>query len=166
MKLDVINNSRSRPWYAEGLEFSCTQSGNCCTGGPGYVWISREEIRRLAGHLGLTERQVIDRYCREINGQYSLNENRNDQGNYDCVFLKEVPAEPSSGSSEVAHSHRTCAIYPVRPLQCRTWPFWEGTLSDKEAWDRAAHRCPGMNQGRHYTAEEIDALRRAKDWPN
>jgi Fe-S-cluster containining protein len=165
MNLDVLNNDNSKLWYADGLKFSCTQSGNCCTGGPGYVWISEEEIGRLAEHLKLTGQQVIERYCRPEGSGYSLREYRNAQGNYDCVFLKEVPAEPAAGSEQVAHSHRTCTIYPVRPLQCRTWPFWEGTLSDKAAWDRAAHRCPGMNQGRHYTAEEIEALRNAKDWP-
>ena len=39
----------NQPWYADGLSFTCTQCGNCCTGGPGYVWISDMEIDRLAG---------------------------------------------------------------------------------------------------------------------
>ena len=49
MKLEVLKDEAAeQPWYAEGLKFTCTQCGNCCTGGPGFVWISREEIRRLA----------------------------------------------------------------------------------------------------------------------
>ena len=52
MKLDVIKDGGpGEPWYADGLNFTCTQCGNCCTGGPGFVWISREEIVRLAAHL-------------------------------------------------------------------------------------------------------------------
>jgi hypothetical protein len=43
MKLDVLET-----WYADGLQFTCSQCGNCCTGGPGYVWMSKEEIVRLA----------------------------------------------------------------------------------------------------------------------
>ena len=35
--------------------------------------------------------------------------------NGDCVFFH--------GES------RTCQVYPVRPRQCRTWPFWNSDLS-------------------------------------
>jgi len=41
MKLNVVR-SEDRPWYADGLSFTCTCSGNCCTGGPGFVWMSEE----------------------------------------------------------------------------------------------------------------------------
>ena len=45
MKLDVLNSdSEAQPWYAAGLQFGCTECGNCCAGAPGYVWISTEEI--------------------------------------------------------------------------------------------------------------------------
>ena len=39
---------------------------------------------------------------------------------YDCVFLKEDPER----------GRKTCSIYPVRPLQCRTWPFWPENLAE------------------------------------
>lgn len=162
-KTKLLVLKQESPWYAEGLSFSCTGCGNCCTGGPGYVWISREEIDRLAEHLKLTAREVIMRYCRRLGGRYSLNEHRNRQGNYDCVFLEERKVE--SDGSKVVHTQRICSIYPVRPLQCRTWPFWEGNLASRESWDRAASRCPGMNRGRTFTLEEMEALRDASDWP-
>ena len=83
MQLDVI------PWYADGLRFTCTQCGNCCTGAPGVVWISKREIQRLADHLKLTTAQVVEKYCRVVGSKYSLKENRNQRGEYDCIFLKE-----------------------------------------------------------------------------
>jgi uncharacterized protein len=169
MKLDVIapppTPSPAEPWYADGLRFTCTQCGNCCTGGPGYVWISAVEIDRLAEYLKLSANEVVRRYCRRLGSRYSLNEHRNAQGNYDCVFLKEVKVTRGEGVNVVTHTRRTCQIYEVRPLQCRTWPFWDGLLQSPEDWMRAGRRCPGMDKGSQYTREQIESLRDATDWP-
>ena len=164
MKLDVVPDENS-PWYANGLQFTCTQCGNCCTGGPGYVWITDEEIARLANHLNLTTERTIDQYCRRIFGRVSLNEHRNARGEHDCVFLKEERAERIEGDQPIVYTKRSCTIYPVRPLQCRTWPFWDSILSAPGTWDKAAERCHGMNRGRTFTKQEMEALRDAKDWP-
>src|SRR5947208_14519862 len=98
MKLDVI--SEPEPWYADGLSFTCTQCGNCCTGGPGFVWISDEEVGRLAEFLKLTRRQVLDKYCRRIDKRLSLNERLMPNGNYDCVFLTETDAAEGAGGRQ------------------------------------------------------------------
>ena len=166
MKLKVVPaDETQKPWYADGLAFTCTQCGNCCTGGPGYVWISDVEIDRLAAHLNLTRMDVLSYYCRKIGDRYSLKEFRNTRGLYDCVFLKEIPAERREGSETVVYSRRVCEIYSVRPLQCRTWPFWDGLLESPENWDSASERCPGINDGKRYTRDQIESLRDAKDWP-
>ena len=165
VKLEVFPNSPSRPWYADGLNFTCTQCGNCCTGGPGFVWISREEVGRLAEFMGIGAEQVIDRYCRVVNGHISLKESRNARGEYDCVFLKEERVERPGDQERVVQTRRSCTVYPVRPLQCRTWPFWEGNLSSPEVWNRSAQRCHGMNRGRRFTPKQVEDLRDAKDWP-
>jgi len=176
MKLDVLQHddaSRppSHPWYADGLKFTCSQCGNCCTGAPGFVWISKEEIRRLAEFLRLSPVDVVDRYCRKVNGRFSLNETRTAGGNYDCVFLTEQKVtqtrKGADGTPEtVVFTRRGCSVYPVRPLQCRTWPFWPENLASPEAWARSAQRCHGMNHGRRtFTREQMEALRDATDWP-
>lgn len=151
-----------RPWYADGLRFSCTQCGNCCTGPPGYVWISEVEVARLAEFLKLTEAQVIRRYCHTINGRLSLTEQRNHRGEYDCVFLKEEPSP--GGKKSRTPGRRTCTIYPVRPLQCRTWPFWDGLLQDRDAWEASKRKCPGMDQGKLHVRAEIERRVGAEDW--
>ena len=38
----------TKPWYADGLRFACTQCGNCCTGEPGFVWVNDAEIAAIA----------------------------------------------------------------------------------------------------------------------
>ena len=42
------------PWYQDGLHFSCTRCGHCCTGEPGYVWVTDEELAAIAAHRGET----------------------------------------------------------------------------------------------------------------
>lgn len=170
MKLDVLPSDN--PWYAAGLAFTCTQCGNCCTGGPGYVWISEEEIERLAEFLKMTAVEVRKTYCRKIGGKWSLNEHRTREGLYDCVFLTELPAKaPAKGKNlprgaSVPLKRRGCSIYPVRPLQCRTWPFWHSNLADEESWAAAGKKCPGLNRGKRvFGKEEIESLRDATDWP-
>lgn len=154
------------PWYAKGLRFTCTQCGNCCTGGPGYVWISKQEIVRVAEHLKLSPETVVEKYCRKINGRFSFKERRN-RGSYDCVFLEErqVTHRPAGADRDITTSVRVCSIYPVRPLQCRTWPFWDSNLHSPVAWDAAGRRCPGMNQGRKFTLRQVQRIRDAADWP-
>jgi Fe-S-cluster containining protein len=169
MKLDVLPTSE--PWYADGLTFTCTQCGNCCTGGPGYVWISEQEVERLGEFLKLTPRQVLAKYCRKVDGRWSLNEHRTPEGLYDCVFLTTAPdssiAKKTLAAGEaVPLKRRGCSIYPVRPLQCRTWPFWKENLRDEESWDKAGRKCPGLNRGsRDFTLQQIETLRDATDWP-
>lgn len=156
----------NKPWYHAGLHFTCTQCGNCCTGGPGYVWITKEEIVRIAQHLQITPQQMVERYCRKINGQFSLTEiRRGDQ--YDCVFLKDkkIKYRPQGADKEIQTTIRVCSVYDVRPLQCRTFPFWKGALHSREAWQATGERCPGINQGRKFTQEQIERIRDSADWP-
>lgn len=166
MQLDVIQEESGTPWYAEGLDFTCTQCGNCCTGGPGYVWISDEEIRRLAEFLAISEKETISKYCRKVMDRYTLKEHRTLAGLYDCIFLKELPAKPAA-EGQIPQRPKACSIYKVRPLQCRTWPFWPENLASPEIWKRAAKRCHGMNRtGRHFPMDKIVELRDATDWPD
>ena len=166
MKLPVLEkSSENAPWYDEGLKFTCTQCGNCCTGGPGYVWISKGEIALLAEHLKMTPADVVEKYCRKIDGKFSLKEHRSPAGLYDCIFLKEMSV-PKQGDETVTHTIRACSVYSVRPLQCRTWPFWPENLSNEQAWNHAAKRCHGMNApGRTFSINQIHSIRDAAEWP-
>ena len=135
--------------------------------GVGRGAILQRELRVLADHLRLSVAETIERYCREVSaGRFSLKEGRNSRGEHDCIFLREDPAERAgNGGEKVVHGRRSCTIYAVRPLQCRTWPFWESNLSSREIWESSAKRCHGMNKGRRFSREEMEGLRDAEDWP-
>ena len=121
--------TESTPWYSAGLRFQCTQCGNCCTGGPGAVWVTEEEIRKIAEFRDQSIGEMKINHTKLIGGQVTLR----DFANGDCTFL--------DGQT------RRCTIYPVRPAQCRTWPFWNSNLESLEAWQKAQTVCPGMGQG-------------------
>ncbi len=143
----------SKPWYSDGLRFSCTRCGNCCTGPPGYVWFSDEEAVSIADYLETDVGTFRRRHAKKINGHWSLKETLQ-SGKYDCVFL-----------TRDDQGRAGCSIYPVRPLQCRTWPFWPENLAGPSAWRRTAQTCPGLDQGRLYPLEQIRVIRDSHDAP-
>lgn len=125
-------------WYAEGLRFECTQCGQCCTGSPGFVWVDDSEIVAIANYLDRPVGEIRLLHTRPARGKVSLTE----FANGDCTFL-----DPQT---------RKCQVYPVRPRQCRTWPFWKGNVSSPAAWDKTCEECPGANHGRLYDLAEIE----------
>jgi Fe-S-cluster containining protein len=126
----------SGPWYADGLAFECTRCGKCCTGEPGYVWVTEGQLAAIARFLGLSLRRVRESYARKVGRRTSLRE----RPNGDCVFWDRA---------------RGCTIYPVRPPQCRTWPFWESNVATPEDWQRTCSVCPGAGRGEVIPVEEI-----------
>ncbi len=114
-------------WYAEGLPFSCTGCGKCCTGSPGYVWIDEEEIEEMAAFLRIPRALFMRKYVRRVGSRHSLVEKK---PHYDCIFLKE----------------NQCEVYGARPTQCRTFPFWPQNLSSKKAWEETAKQCEGIHK--------------------
>lgn len=143
-----------RPWYSQGLRFSCTQCGACCSGPPGYVWFNDSEAQAMADHLKMPLPDFLRCFAHTVGGHWTLNEKRSPLGSYDCVFLRRD-----------ADSKPNCHIYDVRPAQCRTWPFWPENLRNLRAWRQVAERCPGMaaglgGEGRLYPPQEIDRQRK------
>lgn len=124
MSLKVIK-SEETPWYKDGLRFKCTECGQCCTGSPGYVWVSEQEIIAMAQHLSLSVAEFSRLYLRRVDGRFSLREHPK---TYDCLFLKD----------------KKCQIYQVRPVQCRTFPWWPQNLKTEEEWREAAKGCEGI----------------------
>src|SRR5688572_15844989 len=99
-----------QPWFQDGLRFTCTQCGDCCTGAPGYVWVNQEEIAALARRLNLPVDEFEQKYVRRVGIRKSLTEFPNG----DCVLF--------DGQA------RKCTVYEDRPRQCKTWPFWESNV--------------------------------------
>lgn len=109
--------------------------------------MTRKDIAAIATHLHISLDQMMKQYVRRVGLRYSLIEKK--PGN-DCIFL-----------------HRTdkgiqCEIYPVRPVQCRTWPFWPEVIKSPDTWNQAATHCQGMNKGRLYSVTEIETVKKGK----
>jgi Fe-S-cluster containining protein len=56
-----------------------------------------------------------------------------------------------------------CRIYPVRPMQCETWPFWTENLVEEVWRGEVKECCPGLDRGPLYPREEIERRARASD---
>jgi Fe-S-cluster containining protein len=130
------------PWYHEGLQFTCSQCGDCCTGAPGHVWVINAEIAALAALVGETVDDFEDKYVRQVGARKSLKEFPTG----DCVFF----------NTET----RGCNVYQARPRQCRTWPFWDSNLKTPEDWAHTCSVCPGSGQGKLHQIEAIEAQRK------
>jgi Fe-S-cluster containining protein len=128
--------SMSEPWYQDGLRFSCTRCGHCCTGEPGFVWVDDKVLAAIATYRGESLEETRSLYTRWTDRGRTLRE----KSSGDCVFY-----DPGAG----------CTVYPVRPPQCRTWPFWESNVASPEDWKRTCSICPGSGGGELIPAEEI-----------
>lgn len=135
---------REEPWYKDGLRFHCTGCGKCCTGFPGAVWVSDEEVLKIAEYLQITREEVCEKYTRVI----GMNERRSllEVGkSYDCVFLE---------------NKKLCRIYGARPEQCRTYPWWPSVIESRESWEEAKSLCEGIEHpdAPTYDVDTISAI--------
>lgn len=100
------------------------------------MWVNAEETKAIATFLNQPEFEVKSMYSYLVGKRRSLRE----KANGDCVFY----------DAQVG-----CTIYPVRPRQCQTWPFWQGNVKTPEDWQETCEICPGSGQGKLFSAEEI-----------
>jgi hypothetical protein len=97
--------------------------GNCCIGESGYIWVNSKEIKELAEFLNIDEELFKKTFLIKAGYRYSLKEKPYKNG-FACVFFE-----------------NGCTVYPVRPLQCRTFPFWDYY---KDKIDELKKECPGI----------------------
>lgn len=101
----------------EGFDYSfdehkcSTCEGNCCIGESGYIWINTKEIELLAQHLNIELSEFKKSYLDKINYKFSIKERKYGVNSYACIFFD--------------MDKRQCSVYDFRPLQCRTFPFWD-----------------------------------------
>ena len=137
-------------WYIAGLHFECTECGGCCSGpGEGYIWVARPEIKLIADFLKISIGELRQQYLKRVGLRTSIIEH---SATKDCIFLRQIDGR------------KKCMIYPVRPGQCRTWPFWSENLASPNAWNKTAQKCPGINRGKLYSYEQIQKIKRNKNW--
>ena len=141
---DKKKKPEKKPWYADGLRFECTQCGDCCSGDPGFVWVADNEIESLAAEMEMTVDEFEHQFVRELARGKSLKE----YPDGDCILL-----DPDT---------RKCTVYAARPIQCRTWPFWDSNLKKRKDWKETCQVCPGAGKGKLYTLDHIERTRKQK----
>lgn len=117
------------PWYADGLRFACRPDcAACCTthGEYAYVYLERGEMTRMAEYLGLSLSTFRRRYT-------TLDEGHR-------VLRMDLPECPFLDGTR-------CGVYPVRPAQCRSFPFWNENLRSPKRWAALRSFCPGIGEG-------------------
>ena len=100
--------------------FRCQGCGACCRIPNGIVRVSDGEISRIAGYLGVTEAEFIEKETDVAPDRRGLVlKSRLDDS---CVWLTE---------------DNRCRIHPVKPDKCRSFPY-EWTNRD------SGEVCPGL----------------------
>ena len=99
----------------------------------------------MAKEMELSVADFECQFVRKIGKKKSLKE----YSDGDCILL-----DPET---------RKCIAYGARPIQCRTWPFWNSNLKKRKDWKETCAVCPGAGTGKLYSFEEIEVARKEKE---
>jgi len=98
--------------------------GKCCKGESGYIWVNPLEMQKIANFLNISVDEFKKFYLIKVEYKFSIKEKPYEDG-FACVFFNDGK----------------CAIYDVRPTQCRTFPFWDFF---KTNISEVKKECPGI----------------------
>jgi len=103
--------------------------GNCCIGDSGYIWVTPKDIENISKFLEMDVEFFKNNFLIKVGYKFSLKEKPYKNG-FACIFFDKK---------------KGCLIYPVRPMQCRSYPFWEYF---KTHFDELKKECPGIVESR------------------
>jgi hypothetical protein len=112
---------------AEGLRFECQPGCTACCEQRGFVYLTEDDVPRVAHFLGMTPAAFERKYVYRTKNRRRLRVPRDSQ----CTFLRDGG----------------CSIHPAKPTQCRIFPFWPELLESRREWRKTAGYCPGMGKG-------------------
>jgi len=108
------------------------------------IEVDAREQEKIRAWLGITRAWFRRRYLFRFDED---TESLRMESNGDCVFLRDG----------------RCGIYPVRPAQCRHYPFWPELVTRGYAWRAEAARCEGIGRGPRIADSVVRAHLRAQD---
>jgi Fe-S-cluster containining protein len=100
--------------------FACKPGCTQCCRGKGSVLLNTDDVLRIADYLHVATTELYGKYIERVADRTRMVN--------PCLFLTDAG----------------CSIHSAKPYQCASFPFWPELLGSKEAWNRAAERCPGM----------------------
>jgi Fe-S-cluster containining protein len=111
----------------DGVRFTCQAGCSKCCEVRGFVYLTEDDVRRAAEFLEMTpsafEAQYVVRFRHLLRFRKPLDAQ--------CHFLKDGG----------------CSIHPVKPTQCRLFPFWPELVENRSAWEVTGRSCPGIGKG-------------------
>ena len=118
------------------MRFTCQPGCTRCCTQKGWVYLSVDDVPRLAAFLGITQDELQRQYL------YSTkNTRRLRMRSGQCPFL-------NAGG---------CSVHPAKPTQCRLFPFWPELIEDKQELKATAQWCPGLGKGNLIPVEVLKA---------
>lgn len=109
------------------LRFACQPGCTKCCEVTGYVYLTEADLRNMARHVGMDAKMFERQYVYRTRHLRRLRKPREGQ----CHFLK--------GGG--------CSVHPVKPVQCRLFPFWPELVEDRGEWRKTSRYCPGIGKG-------------------
>jgi putative endonuclease len=106
------------------FDFKCKKCGMCCFV-DGYVALSPAEEQKIASYIGVSLTRFRRDFTEKIPGVRRRVLVLYEDG---CAFL----------------INNKCIIYPVRPGQCREFPYWKDIVDGGSALIKAASYCKGI----------------------
>jgi len=110
-----------------GLRFECQPGCTNCCEQQGFVYLTEDDLDHIAKYIGMTPREFEQRHVYRTKHLLRLRVPRHQQ----CIFLRDGG----------------CSIHAVKPVQCRTFPFWPELVGNKREWKKTAAWCPGIGKG-------------------
>jgi len=111
----------------DGLRFECQPGCTACCEQKGFVYLTHDDVPRMAQFLGMTMAAFERKYVYRTRNRRRLRVPRDSQ----CSFLRDGG----------------CSIHPAKPTQCRIFPFWPELLASRGEGLKTAKYFPGMGKG-------------------
>lgn len=109
------------------IRFECQPGCTKCCEEQGFVYLTEDDITRLAAFLGLGRAEFEKRHVYRTKNLRRLRVPRYAQ----CAFLKDGG----------------CSVHEAKPIQCASFPFWPEILGSRRVWHETGKRCPGIGKG-------------------
>ena len=122
-------------WEKEPLRFKCQSNCFKCCAKPGIVYFDQAAIKSAAKIIKISTERFKKDFLKLDDGQW-VHEVENGKP---CSFL----------------TPQGCAIHHGKPLQCRTYPFWQENMSSKSMWKLVGAFCPGIDIGQNISVATI-----------
>ncbi len=119
------------------MRFECQPGCTNCCDQQGFVYLTEDDADRIAAFLGQSKAEFETQHTFRTKNLLRLRVPRHAQ----CTFLVDG----------------RCSIHAVKPVQCRTFPFWPEILATRRRWHETGANCPGIGKGELVNIESAEA---------